>query len=285
MKAFLVRYPEKEPFLLDGGLNYIKPDVPSSFKLSQLKISPKKHDMILFYHTFKSEDGALQDTIFMYFQVDKTEKDDIFPAELLTFDNQRAGMGILNYSKKRVLTRYGSVSNHWSLPEFFKCLDITFKGKRLTPFFRENGGVRYFENTTAWLEISAIPSRSSGEYFENALAEWVSSMCEDIRGVATRHFNSSKKGDVGVGKTGFVKYSYCPDSRGRFYCRLNHTVGKRNMKICLGCPMYQKKKGRHICEWSLPLYNATPYIPLTLPDAYAYFDVLLEKGLVMDYRD
>ena len=183
------------------------------------------------------------------------------------------------------MTRYGSDKNAWSLPEFVRCVDVCCNGKNINSRFTHDGGTRYFKGGLDCISLSAVPSKASGTYFENALLEWVSSMCEDIRGDATRSFNSLKKADVGVGKTGFTKYDYIPDSRRAFYCRLNHTVGKRCMRVCESCPMYKKKGKKNVCEWSLPVYGALPYIPLTTGDAFAYFDVLLEKGVVMDYRD
>ena len=280
MNVYLVKYFEKEPFCLDGDLNYAKPCLPDRIKVSSF--TPAKDDLILFYHTFVGESGSPQEVIFAYFQVKKTENGIAYAHKTLTFDGERQGFGVLNYSRKRALTRYGSPENFWSLPEFLKCMKIE---SRKSSGYREREGIRYFENTSPTVRISVPVSRDSSEYFENALLEWASSLCEDIRSDATRRFNLAKKGNVGVGKTGFVKYSYRPDMRRNFYCRHNHIVGKRNPKLCALCPMYKKEKGRHTCEWSLPLYGANPYIPLTVADAYAYFDVLLEKGLVMDYGD
>lgn len=280
MNVYLVKYFEKEPFRLDGDLNYNKPDFPDRIKLSSF--TPAKDDLLLFYHTFVGETVLIQETVFAYFQIKKIENGIAYSHKTLTFDKERCGFGVLNYSRKRTLTRYGSSENFWSLPEFLKCMNVE---SRNSSGYREREGIRYFENTSPVVKISAPVSRDSSEYFENALFEWASSVCEDIRSDATRRFNLAKKGNTGVGKTGFVKYSYRPDMRKNFYCRLNHTVGKRNPKVCASCPMYKKENGRHTCEWSLLLYGSNPYIPLTAADAYAYFDVLLEKGLVMDYRD
>ncbi len=288
MKIYLVRYPEESPSPIDKELNYTPPALPEKLSLSSLSLShdvPSKNDILLFYHTFITEDNTLQDVIFAYFQVARSVDGYIYPTKYLSFDKTRGGMGILNYSRKRVLTRYGDECSHWSLPEMLRCVNITYGKRNLASAFKQREGLRFFNSTTPCVSLSPIPSRASGRYYENALLEWVSSICENIRGEATRGFNTAKKGDTGVGKTGFVKYDYAPDSRGKIYCRLNHIVDKRNPKLCASCPMYKRKKGRCVCEWSLPVYDKQPYIPLTTADAFAYFDVLLEKGLVMDYRD
>ena len=277
MNVYLVRYFEKEPYALDENLNYNKPDFPDSVKLSSFV--PEKNDLFLFYHAFAA-DNASHEAVFAYFQVDKIENGIAYPTKTLTFDGSRQGFDVLNYSRKRTLTRYGSPENCWTLPEFFRCMSL--EGSIC---YRERDGLRWFENTSPVMKISAPVTPDSSQYFENALLEWASSMCEDIRSEATRGFNLAKKGNTGAGKTGFVKYSYRPDMRSSFYCRMNHIVAKRNPKLCDSCPMYKKEKGRHTCEWSLPLYGSNPYIPTTVADAFAYFDVLLEKGLVMDYRD
>ncbi len=288
MKIYLVRYPEKAPSLIDGELNYTPPALSEHLSVSKLSLShdaPSKNDVLLFYHTFTTEDNTLQDVIFAYYQVARLVDGVLHPTKCLSFDKTRSGFGILNYSRKRVLTRYGDVCSHWSLPEMLRCVNVAYGKRNLASAFKQREGLRFFNATTPCVVLSPVPSRASGSYYENALLEWVSSICEDIRGEATRSFNTTKKGNTGVGKTGFVKYDYAPDSRGKFYCRLNHIVDKRNRKLCASCPMYKKKNGRSVCEWSLPVYGASPYIPLTTLDAFAYFDVLLEKGLVMDYRD
>jgi len=283
MKVYIVKYPVKEAFLIDSDLNYEKPSLEPSYPLSLFDREVAVGDIVLFYNTFSDVSGTLTEVIFAYLQVGEIKNGSLFARESLSFDSERAGAGVLNYSKKRTLTRYSSPQSHWSLPEFTRCLDIRCKGDRYNRF-AVCGAARYFKGERC-VVLSAIPSRASGEYYENALLEWTSSLCEDIRGDATRTFNTLKKGSTGAGKTGFVKYDYIPDSRGAFYCRLNHSVGKRCMKACESCPMYKKKGRRSVCEWSLPVYGALPYIPLTTADAFAYFDVLLEKGLVMDFRD
>lgn len=288
MKIYLVRYPEKTPFFIDKELNYTPPTLPEKLSVSGLSLShdaPSKNDILLFYHTFTAEDNTLQDVIFAYFQVGKSVDGDIYPTKQLSFDKTRCGMGILDYSRKRVLTRYGDEQAHWSLPETLRCVNLSCGKKSLSSAFKQREGLRFFDNRTLFVKLSAIPSRASGVYYENALLEWVSSICENIRGEATRGFNTAKKGDTGVGKTGFVKYDYAPDFRGKIYCRLNHIVDKRSSRLCASCSMHKKKNGKSVCEWSLPVYDKQPYIPLTTADAFAYFDVLLEKGLVMDYRD
>jgi len=279
MNVYLLRFSQKDPFLLDGDLNYVKPDFPDRINVG---VNPEKDDLLLFYHTFVGEGVNPCETVFAYFQVEKLENGIVYPSKTLTFDSARRGFGVLNFSRKRTLTRYGSPENYWSLPEFFKCMRLD---ARKSSGYREREGIRYFENTSPVIKVSVPVLPDSSQYFENALLEWASSLCEDIRSESTRGFNLAKKGSIGIGKTGFVKYSYRPDMRRNFYCRFNHIVGKRCEKLCNSCPMYKKEKGRHTCEWSLPLYGANPYIPLTVADAFAYFDVLLEKGLVMDYRD
>lgn len=285
MKVYIAKYPSSNPLMLDSEMNYDKPEIRSEYPVAFFDRKIMKGDMILFYQTFVDEKGNESEVIFAYFQVGKVKSGFLLPFEKLSFDSERRGMGVLNYSKKRTLTRYGSDKALWSLPEFTRCLDISFKGKNVNSRFKTDGILRYFKSGLPYIRLSAVPSKASSIYFENALLEWTSSMCEDIRSEATRHFNSLKKGDTGVGKTGFIKFNYIPDSRSTFYCRLNHTVGKRCARACESCPMHKKKMGRQVCEWSLPVYGAFPYIPLTTADAFAYFDVLLEKGLVMDYRD
>lgn len=285
MKIYIVKYPEPHTFYLDEQLNYEPCPLNDSYPSDIVASTPQNGDTVLFYSTFVDCKNTESSVIFAYFQIGLIEKGFMYPAKTLSFDNTRAGCGLLNYSKKRTLTRYGSDKNCWSLPEFFRCLDLRSKDKSVLSSFRQNGVIRYFDASFDCLSVSLVPSKDSLVYYENALLEWLSSMCEDVRGEATRRFNSLKKGDTGAGKTGFVKYDYIPDSRRAFYCRLNHTVGKRCMRACDTCPMYKTKGKRRVCEWSLPVYGALPYLPLTTADAYAYFDVLLEKGLVMDYRD
>ncbi len=285
MKIYIVKYPNSASFFLNSEMNYEKPDIPSEYPLTLFDEEISVLDTVLFYNTFIDEKGVESDVIFAYLQVGKIEKGRIFSTEKLSFDDERRGFGVLNFSKKRTLTRYGSTKSCWSLPEFVRCIDIRHNRKNINSRFVQEDVARYFKGGLDCIFLSAIPSKASGEYFENALLEWASSMCEDIRGDATRTFNTLKKRDIGVGKTGFVKYDYAPDSRRAFYCRLNHTVGKRCMRVCESCSMYKKKGRKNVCQWSLPVYGASPYIPLTTGDAFAYFDVLLEKGLVMDYRD
>ncbi len=282
MKLIFCRFEDGTTFLSEN----LEFDFPALEKLSAKKLFLEKEkvskgDLILFYKTFSQKDTALFDMVFAYFEVGRIKDGVIQPAKKLSFDETRKGAGSLTYSRRRVLTRYSSPVNHWSLPEFFKCMNITSATSSLNSRFREDGGVRYFENTTRTFSLCPIPSRDSLVYFENALLEWTSSLLEEIRGECTRRFNAMKKGETGQGKTGFVKYSYRPDRRRAFYCRTSHTVGKKPREKCASCSLYK----RGACEWSLPDYNGRPYIPLSTADAFAYFDVLLEKGLVMDYRD
>ncbi len=284
MNLFLVRYPDKTATEVFDGYEITPPQIGGKFdrqKFSLVREEILKNDVILFYKSFRLQNGTLQDMIFGYFEVGGVFEKELTASKYLSFDKTRAGFGTLSYSKKRVLTRYSSPENFWSLPEFFRGLNIACRGKSLNSKFRDFCQVRYFENTTPTLCISPVPSRESLVYYDNALLEFVSSVCEDIRGEATRNFSNLKKGQTGAGKTGFVKYSYRPDRRSRIYCRVSHTLGRKQLRECRACSLY--KKGA--CEWSLPVYNANPYVPSGERDAFAYFDVLLEKGLVMDYRD
>ncbi len=284
MNLYLIRFPDPALTLVSESLEFEPTPLPKTFLLKDLALSREnilKNDIFLFFKTFKLQNGVLQDMIFAYFEVGRVGEKSVECSKKLSFDKTRAGRGTLGYSRKRVLTRYSEKENIWSLPEFFRCMNITCGKRNLSSSFHDDKNVRYFENTTPVLRVSPTPSRDSLVYYENALLEFVSSMCEDIRGEATRSFANLKKGDTGLGKTGFVKYLYKPDRRSKFYCRVSHTVLKKPSCECKGCSIY--KKGG--CEWSLPMYGASPYIPKTTADAFSYFDTLLEKGIVMDYRD
>ena len=284
MKFYLVKYPGTTPTLVSENLEIPEFSVEKSYSVRSLSLEKEellKNDVILFYKEFELSDGSTQDMIFAYFQIGKILKNEIFPSKTLSFDQSRFGSGALGYSRKRVLSRYNSPSSHWSLPEFFRGVYISCNKKDLSSSFHDEGSVRYFENKTSHITLTSPHSRESGVYYENALLEFVSSMLENIRKDATRRFCETKKGDIGKGKTGFVKYLYSPDRRKKVYCRTCHTLGKKRLSDCRRCSLY--KNGN--CEWSLPLYGASPYVPTSDRDAFAYFDVLLEKGLVMDYRD
>lgn len=282
MSIYLIKYKSDLSFELSEELTYSMPSIPETLEMKGVSFS--KNDLILFYAPVKTTKGNTEDTIFAYFQVGKIQDCKIHASKTLSFDGDRPGTANLSYSRKRVLTRYGSDENYWALPEFMRCERIEHNGREAS-WFCERDGIRFFENKTDILKISPHVSKAAAEYFENALLEWASSMCEDIRSGATREFCNLKKGHVGEGKTGFVKYIYRYDARGKIYCRFAHTVGKRNKNQCTRCPLYKKTAGKTLCEWSLPTYNGKPYIPTTTNDAFAYFDALLEKGLIMDYRD
>ena len=284
MRVYLVLYKKEFPFSLDGDLNISSPVLPFEISKGELPAKLSKNDVILFFAPFQSENGV-KDIIFAYFQVGKVLKDRVCAASHLFSDPDRMGVGNLSYSAKRVLTRYNSPENFWALPEFFRGLNVSVSGKNKNAHFRENGGVRYFENSFGLIALDVIPSRESGVFYTNALYEWTSSMCENVRGKVTRKFYDEKIKGVGEGKTGFEKYFYSPDARGKIYCRKNHVICKKNTSPCTRCSLYKKEKGKSGCVWNLPLYTTRPYIPTTSKDAFAYFDALIEKGQVMDYRD
>lgn len=287
MRVFLVLYKKDFCISLDEDLNFSAPVLPDVLEKAEFQFLPaklSKNDLLLFFAPFKTG-GGVKDIIFAYFQVGKILKDKVYSAEHLFSDCEREGKGILSYSAKRVLTRYNSPENHFALPEFFRGLNVSVSGKNKNAHFRENGGVRYFENNFDCIALDVIPSRESGVFYTNALLEWTSSICENVRGKVTRRFSNEKIKGVGEGKTGFEKYFYTPDARGKIYCRKNHVICKKSTSLCQRCSLSKKEKGKSGCVWNLPLYSSRPYIPTTSKDAFAYFDALIEKGQVMDYRD
>lgn len=284
MRVYLALYKKEFDFVLDTDLNFSVPVLPEVLHKNDIPAKLSKNDVILFFAPFKTQSGV-KDIIFAYFQVGKVSGDKIYSAKHLFSDPEREGKGNLSYSAKRVLTRYNSPENFWALPEFFRGVNVSALGKNVNSRFRENAGVRYFENSFDCIALRVIPSRESGVFYTSALCEWISSMCENVRGSVTRKFYDEKLKGVGEGKTGFEKYFYSPDARGKIYCRKNHVICKKNSSLCSRCSLLKKEKRKSGCVWNLPVYSSRPYIPTTQKDAFAYFDALIEKGQVMDYRD
>ena len=223
------------------------------------------------------------------------------PTKRLTLNPDMPGAGVLSYSHKRVLTKYGMSISKWNLPDFFRGLNFyieTSTHKLLRNFHDAPDGQEYFQFLGRGQEflISVYEKDTFAKFYQKSLEEWAYRiLIDDVWDeVLTKlreeklHFDFGAIDKVETIINGVTAY----DDFGRFdglymdqlaYCRYYHRIMDFDVERCSGCPLLQGGgNGRGAdCLFDVPVKQGKLLeLPYTPRDRFAFYEILIQKGIV-----
>lgn len=223
------------------------------------------------------------------------------PTKRLTLNPEKQGAGILSYSHKRVLTKYGMSISKWNLPDFFRGLNFnieTSTHKLLRNFHDAPDGQEYFQFSGRGQEflISVYEKENFTKFYQKSLEEWAYRiLIDDVWDPVLTKLREEKLdydfGDIDKVENiinGVTAY----DSFGGFdglymdqlaYCRYYHRIMDFNVERCSGCPLLQGGgNGRGAdCLFDVPVKQGKRLeLPYTPRDRFAFYEILIQKGIV-----
>ncbi len=292
---------EGDLFLFFG--RFRETEFNSKGKLQYKRNAPQQHIIYGYMQVGKILHNSEIDKYFKYHPHAENGKENnlYLPMKRLTLNPNMPGAGVLSYSYKRVLTKYGMSISKWNLPDFFRGLNFcveTSSHKLLRNFKDAPDGQEYFQFIGRGQEfvLSVYEKDAFAKFYQKSLEEWAYRILIDDAWdeVLMRLHNEKLDFDFeNIDKVESIIHAITAyDEFGGFdslysdqliYCRFHHRIMDFDVDRCSGCPLLQgSRNGKGAdCFYDVPVKQGRLLeLPYTPRNRFAFYEILMQKGIV-----